>query len=49
MSDPVVTVRRSPLGCWLVFIDGNVISDHTTHRAARTAAQQLINATKATP
>lgn len=39
-----VEIRRNERGAWCVIVRGNFISDHATHAAARTAAQQLAEA-----
>lgn len=34
-----VDVHRNERGAWCVYIDGQAVSDHATHSAARIAAQ----------
>lgn len=36
-----VSVVRRPTGSWCVYLDGQFISDHATHQAARRTAQQV--------
>lgn len=36
----VIEVRRLNSGAWCVIIDGQFISDHATHEAARITAQR---------
>jgi hypothetical protein len=34
-----ITVAKNERGAWCVYIDGQFISDHATHTAARVAAR----------
>jgi hypothetical protein len=35
-----VTVAKNERGAWCVYLDGQLVSDHATHIAARLAAQR---------
>lgn len=37
----IVSVRRNEHYAWCVYLDGEFLSDHATHEAARVAAQRV--------
>ena len=40
-----VEVRKNERGAWCVYLDGLMVSDHSTHEAARAAARNHLGLT----